>query len=86
VVTTHTIYVELLDEGAEVWRPVEALAESEDTFRLPAQLPDDESWRFAPGSRVRCESRELAAGVALVAVRTRGRVGRPVPATAEASR
>ena len=32
---TRTIYVELIDEGVDVWRPVEATVEVDDTFRLP---------------------------------------------------
>ncbi|HEV2059338.1 MAG TPA: hypothetical protein VGR11_08265 [Solirubrobacteraceae bacterium] len=66
--TMQTIYVELLDEGVDAWRPVEAVAESEEIFRLPAERPEGENWRFAPGSRVRCEWRELDDGAALVAV------------------
>jgi hypothetical protein len=65
---TQTIYIELLDEGVDVWRPVEAEAETEDIFRLPPTAPEGELWRFAPGSRVRCEWRDLSDGDALVAV------------------
>ena len=65
---THTIYVELLGEGVAAWRPVEAVAERTDTFRLPDTAPSDESWRFAPGTLVRGEERILAEGPVLVAV------------------
>ena len=66
---TQTIHIELLDEGVGVWRPVEAEAETEDIFRLPPTAPEGEVWRFAPGSRVRCEWRDdLSDGAALVAV------------------
>jgi hypothetical protein len=64
---TRTIYVELPDEGVG-WRPVEATAEADGTFRLSDEAPDDEAWRFAPGSAVRCEPRALSEGEALVAV------------------
>jgi hypothetical protein len=64
---TRTIYIELLDEGIHVWRPVEAV-ERGDAFVLPPTAPEDERWRFAPGSRVRCEERDLSDGPALVAV------------------
>ncbi len=64
---TQTIYIELLDEGVDVWRPVKAKAETDDIFRLPPTAPEDEVWRFAPGSRVRCEWRDLPDGAALVA-------------------
>jgi hypothetical protein len=67
-VATRTVYVELVDEGVNVWRPVEAV-EDGDGFVLPMSAPDGERWRFPPGSRVRCELRELSDGEALVAVR-----------------
>jgi hypothetical protein len=62
---TRTVYIELLDEGVEVWRPVEAV-EDGDAFLLPVTAPEGEHWRFAPGSRVRCELRELSDGPELV--------------------
>lgn len=71
-VISPTIYVELIDEGVDVWRPVEATANVDGTFRLPDQAPDGETWRFAPGTLVRCELRKLADGEALVAVDTVG--------------
>jgi hypothetical protein len=51
---TRIVYVELLDEGVEVWRPVEAVDDG-DTFVLPVTAPEGEHWAFSPGSRVRCE-------------------------------
>jgi len=64
----QTVYVELLDEGVEVWRPVEADVESENVFRLPRTGPtNDERWRLQPGSRVRCEWRELPDGCVFAA-------------------
>jgi hypothetical protein len=66
--TGQTIYVELIDEGVDVWRPVEATPEADDTFRLPDEAPDGEAWQFPPGSIVRCELRQLAGGETLVAV------------------
>jgi hypothetical protein len=58
-VATETIYVELLDEGVDVWRPVEADREDDDVVRLPDHAPEGEQWAFAPGSRVRCEQRSI---------------------------
>jgi hypothetical protein len=55
----RTIYVELLDEGVTVYRPVEAMQESDGSFRLPDSAPTDEHWRFEPGSRVICERQEI---------------------------
>jgi hypothetical protein len=64
--TTQTVYVELLDERIDVWRPVEAVEDGE-VFVLPTTAPEGENWRFAPGSRVRCELRQLSGGQTLVA-------------------
>ena len=55
----QTIYVELLDEGVTVYRPVEATPDPDGIFRLPAIAPADERWRFEPGSRVICEPQNI---------------------------
>lgn len=67
------VYVRLIDEPVEVWRPVPAEPiEDSRVFRL---LPDDhydatqEQWEFEPGSVVYCETRPLSGGEALVAIR-----------------
>jgi hypothetical protein len=31
-------------------------------FRLPPTAPEDERWRFPPGTRVKCEWRHLSNG------------------------
>ncbi|MGH6912444.1 MAG: hypothetical protein ACREH3_01905 [Geminicoccales bacterium] len=61
-----TIYVALLDEGIDVWRPVEAQRLSPDTYRIVDQDydPGIEAWEFEPGTVVRCrkvsrEGREI---------------------------
>jgi hypothetical protein len=56
---TQTIYVELLDEGVTVYRPVEATLDSDGSFRLPPSAPADEHWRFEPGSRVICKAKKF---------------------------
>ncbi len=53
-----TIYVRLLNEGTEVFRPVKANRLDCGAYRLDA--PDDyagldEEWEFSPGSVVECE-------------------------------
>ena len=64
-----TIYVALKDEAVDVWRPVEAASEGGSIYRIAAETqPTDEAWEFSPGSRVRCEWRELSEGRALAAV------------------
>jgi hypothetical protein len=46
------IMMPLLDEGVEVWRPVEAEPLDNDRYRIVGPIPDDEEWAFAPGSIV----------------------------------
>jgi hypothetical protein len=68
VTTTVTVYVELLDEGVDVWRPVEAEREDDGVVRLHSDAPEGETWAFPPGSRVQCERRDIG----LVAVALAG--------------
>jgi hypothetical protein len=64
-----TIYVALKDEAVDVWRPVEAASEGGSFYRIAdGTQPANEAWEFSPGSRVRCEWRDLSEGRALVAV------------------
>ena len=39
---TRTTYVELVDEGVAVYRPVEATPDPDSVLRLPATAPADE--------------------------------------------
>lgn len=53
----ETIYIRLVDEGIDVWRPVTAKKGSmpNSFFILPAPhniIPPGESWEFSPGSYV----------------------------------
>ena len=65
-----TIFVALMDEGTEVWRPVTAERIFDDRYLLVGICDTDvETWQFPPGSMVRCERRRFAGGEwALVAV------------------
>lgn len=54
---TRTIYVQLLGEDVDVWRPVEAEEQADGAFRLSAAAPEGETWEFPPESLVRCEER-----------------------------
>jgi hypothetical protein len=56
------VHVELLNEDVDVWRPVAAVREREDAYRLDDSKPEDEEWAFPPGSLVRCEIRILEQG------------------------
>lgn len=49
---TATIYIPLLNEGTEVWRPVAAEQLNGVVFRVIGPMPDDEEWKFPPGSVV----------------------------------
>jgi hypothetical protein len=63
-----TIYMLLLNEGTDVWRPVKATLVSADAYRVEGEMPDDEEWMFAPGSVVRCELRTFSDGEGMAAV------------------
>ena len=65
------IYIRLLDEGTEVFRPTSAEPMGSALFKvLPTSNydPQDEKWEFVPGSLVKCERRKLEGEDALVAV------------------
>ena len=66
----QTIYVALLDESVDVWRPVEAEELRDGSFLIVSAncCPEDERWEFEPGSLVHCEVKQLADGPALAAV------------------
>jgi len=70
--TETRIYVRLLDEGTEVWRPTRATPLADGIFEIDE--PDDydpetETWEFPPHTKVRCVPRKFADGEkALVAV------------------
>jgi hypothetical protein len=68
MVEWRQVYVALLDEGTPVWRPVAAEPVGPRLFRLLGPMPDDERWKFSPGTIVRCENRSLSGGLCLVAV------------------
>ncbi|KAA3613517.1 MAG: hypothetical protein DWQ01_03055 [Planctomycetota bacterium] len=55
--TLVQIYVRLLDEAVDVWRPVQAKFVSGDVFYLVEQEYDRdiESWEFEPGDHVLCK-------------------------------
>ena len=61
-----TVYVRLLNEGTDVYRPVEAVVLEESVVRLvapPDYDPADEEWEFEPGSVVRVEVRAMGARI-----------------------
>ena len=56
------VYVALLDEGTDVWRPVAAKHIRNHIFLLPDIAPAHESWQFSPGTKVRCEEHVFSGG------------------------
>ena len=50
---TITIYIRLLDESVDCWRPTSADQHGE-VFVVLGPTPDDEHWEFQPGARVLC--------------------------------
>ena len=66
------VYVRLLDEGVDVWRPVRATKLSNGSFRLgrpDGYDPETETWEFPPHALVRCEMKTFSDGTrSLVAV------------------
>jgi hypothetical protein len=65
------IYVTLLDEGTECFRPTQAVILGDGLFKLMPTAnydPDDEHWEFLPGSIVRAKEVRNADGMYLLAV------------------
>ena len=65
--TETTVYVPLVGEAVDAWRPVVAKREAAGIYRLSEEQPIAETWAFPPGSRVRCERRPLSGGSERVA-------------------
>ena len=65
------IYIALLDEGVDVWRPVQAEHLSSNVYRILSQPYDRtvEHWQFEPGDVVLCEMVESSNGRILAATR-----------------
>ena len=63
-----TVYVRILDEGTDVWRPVQAKLIRGRMYVLSTDLcPEGERWEFAPGSQVRVKRQKLSGHEVLVA-------------------
>jgi len=65
------IYVALLDEGGEVWRPVRAKRLGGKAFLIVDDSYDREtgSWQFEPGEKVICKEIASDEGTILAATR-----------------
>lgn len=66
------VFVRLLDEGTDVWRPVPAVRDPSGGFRLlraDQYDPATETWEYPPGSVVECEVRGEGQEQATFAIR-----------------
>lgn len=72
---TVEIFVSLLDEGVEVWRPVRAQHLHDDIYRIVEQPYDreTETWQFEPYDEVVCELIRSSEGRILAATKLAGR-------------
>ena len=59
-----------LDEGTEVWRPVDATHIKGNIYQIKPEsiIPETETWEFLPGDIVSCEEKRLSKGNCIVAV------------------
>jgi hypothetical protein len=60
--TVRKIYVRLLDEGVDVWRPVRALHQSDDVYVILSEPVEGENWEFESRSSVRCRLNTFSDG------------------------
>lgn len=73
--STNTIqlYIPLLNEGTNVFRPTTGVVLDQDVFRVEPTTdydPELEEWEFPPGSQVRCV-RETRGGNEILVARQR---------------
>ncbi|MEI7846312.1 MAG: hypothetical protein WCK35_10955 [Chloroflexota bacterium] len=67
---TKILYIPLLDEGTDVFRPTKGKMIADLIFRVLSTEgydPNDENWAFPPGSIVKCENRIIGGKLVLVA-------------------
>ncbi len=62
-----SIYINLLGEGMNVLRAVRAEHLGRDYYIITEEMPEGESWEYAPGQVVRCRKKNLSSGKGLVA-------------------
>lgn len=65
------IYVKLVNEVVDVWRPVQAIQINENRYKLVEEqsVPEDEDWEFAPGEVVEVTTRSFEGGMRKIASR-----------------
>jgi hypothetical protein len=58
-----TIYVRLLNEGTDVWRPSPADHVRDDIYQITGSSPDEtETWQFSTGDKVHCRLEKFSDG------------------------
>ena len=69
MINNAEIFVRLLDEGVDVWRPVRAESLYGSVYRIIDQPYDreTETWQFEPGQEVICELIDASKGQILAA-------------------
>ncbi|HEY2979752.1 MAG TPA: hypothetical protein VGJ22_01110 [Anaerolineales bacterium] len=68
--SAQQIFVELLDEGTIVYRPVSSAHVRDLVFKIEGKVPEGEAWAFMPGEIVECKSRQFSGGnIELIAIR-----------------
>jgi hypothetical protein len=66
---TVTLYMYLLEEGSDCWRPVQAEPLGNELFRVLGPMSDDEVWEFPPDSIVATRRKSFSSGsLGLVAI------------------
>lgn len=72
VLNTKEIYVALLDEGIDVWKPVKAIKLEKNIYKILNDTEYDETyekWEFPPGTKVFCEFKKVQDGNIFAAVK-----------------
>ena len=67
--STETIYIPLLDEGTDVFRPAKGRKIEDMVYEViePDDYDsDDEKWKFPPGSIVKCQREVRGEKVAII--------------------
>ena len=62
VTLTESVYMPLLGEGTDVWRPVQARRLTDGALEIIGPMPEDEAWAYPPGSLVNVGLRCFADG------------------------
>ena len=61
--TVETIYMPLLDEGTDVWAPIQAQRLDAARFRVLGPMPSAQEWAFAPGAIVITGDKTFSDGI-----------------------